>query len=67
MAMLFLYVREGGFSKLEVTPGGGFKAGVGDGMTPDFVWIFAAIWSTTSLEDSAIEFDSDVQTERWTT
>ena len=29
MEMLFSYVKDGGFVKFEVTPGGGFKAGVG--------------------------------------
>ena len=27
--MLFMYVKDGGFTKFEYTPGGGFKAGVG--------------------------------------
>lgn len=32
IAILFLYVKDGGSLKFEVTPGGGFKAGVGVGV-----------------------------------
>ena len=32
--MLFLYAKDGGFTKFEITPGGGFNAGVGVAILP---------------------------------
>lgn len=37
---LLSYARDGGFSGLEVTPGGGFRAGVKAGCGSDVVAIF---------------------------